>query len=505
MAEHLRAFVVVFVLAIVTFAITRKALAEAIDSRTFKEWRNTWLTLTVVAFLSHSFWLYAAVAALLLVVGARRTDNPAALFFACLFAVPAAGIQIPGFGMVNYLIGINHLRILEIFLLLPAYLLLKSRGSALRFGAVWPDRLISLLALLMVVLQLRGTTVTDTLRQGVYVLIDVLLPYYVISRSIRDISALKVAVAAFIVAATLLAGLAAFETVRHWNLYSAMITALDPSMNFGAYLGRAGVLRASASAGHSIALGFVLAVAIGFYLFFQSEIRSKLLRRIGWAGLLVGLIAPFSRGPWVGAAVILATYIATGRAAARKLVALMLAGILSLPLLSVLPGGEKILGLLPFVGTVEKGNIEYRERLIENAWIVIQRNPLLGSVDYRSTPEMESMRQGQGIIDIVNTYIGIALEYGFVGLALFVGFFLTVLYGVFKAMRALKHVDEDMNRLGRALFATLTGILVIIFTVSSITVIPIVYWSVAALCVAYVQIARSRLKQLQAGEQPAVA
>lgn len=40
------------------------------------------------------------------------------------------------------------------------------------------------------------------------------------------------------------------------------------------------------------------------------------------------------------------------------------------------------------------------------------------------------------------------------------------------------------------LLATLTGILVIIFTVSSITFIPVVYWSIAGLGVAYIQMVR---------------
>jgi len=154
-----------------------------------------------------------------------------------------------------------------------------------------------------------------------------------------------------------------------------------------------------------------------------------------------------------------------------------------------LPGGEKVVQLLPFVGKIEKYNIDYRESLLENSTIVIKRNPWFGSVEYLTAPEMERMRQGEGIIDIVNTYIGIALEYGLVGLGLFVGFFVLVLNGIYKAMREIRSRDDEVYRLGRALLAALVGILVTIFTVSSITIIPIVYWSVAGLGVAYTQIA----------------
>jgi O-antigen ligase len=167
-----------------------------------------------------------------------------------------------------------------------------------------------------------------------------------------------------------------------------------------------------------------------------------------------------------------------------------LAGILALPLLAILPGGQKVLDLLPFIGSVEVENITYRQRLFDNAMIVIERNPWLGSFDYRSTPEMQSLTQGQGIIDIVNTYIGVALELGLIGLTIFVLFFATVIVGIRKAMRSFPNKDDEARRLGRALFATLAGILVTIVTVSSISVIPVVYWSVAGLGVAYAQMAR---------------
>ena len=64
-------------------------------------------------------------------------------------------------------------------------------------------------------------------------------------------------------------------------------------------------------------------------------------------------------------------------------------------------------------------------------------------------------------------------------------------------MRAVSDNTDPYRLLGRVLLATLLGILVTIFTVSSITVIPIVYWSIAGLSVAYIQMMRR-----QAIEEP---
>jgi O-antigen ligase len=97
------------------------------------------------------------------------------------------------------------------------------------------------------------------------------------------------------------------------------------------------------------------------------------------------------------------------------------------------------------------------------------------------------MRQGQGIIDIVNTYIQIALSSGIIGLVLFTGFFAQILNGIYRAMYSIPDKNSEEYLLGRALLSTLSAILLIIFTVSSISFIPIVYWSFAGLGVAYSQ------------------
>lgn len=493
MPDHLRALIVILVLAGIVFAFARRPATDLIPYSDFTRRRNLWFALSILAFISHSFWVYVGITAIVLTIARRRERNPLALFFLLLFLIPPASAQIPGFGLINYFFALDHIRLLALCILLPAFLALRKRAGTLRFGRTWPDKLLSAYLLLTALLYLRGTTLTDTLRQALYLFIDIFLPYYVASRGLKELSDFKDALLAFVLAAMVLALIGLFEFSRHWLLYNALIGALDMHWGYSGYLGRGGSLRASATTGQAIALGYVISVAIGFYLFLQDSVRSRLQRRLGALLLAAGLFAPLSRGPWVGASAILALFIATGRSAVKRLLLLALAAVLALPLLAIIPGGQKVLDLLPFIGTVEKENITYRERLIDNALIVIQRNPWLGSVDYLSTPEMQSMIQGQGIIDIVNTYIAVALEVGLIGLALFVGFFATTLFGIRKAMRSFPNHDDEERRLGRALFATLAGILLTIFSVSSITVIPVVYWSVAGLGVAYIQMV-GRLK-----------
>jgi O-antigen ligase len=496
MPEHIRALFVILALATTVFAFARRPAADLIPLNDFTRRRNLWLGLSVLAFVSHSFWVYAGVTAIALTITRQRERNPLALFFLLLFLIPPAPAVISGFGVITYLFKIDHVRLLALFILLPAFFTLRKRMGVLPFGRTWPDKLLAAYLVLSAILYLRETTLTDTLRQTLYLVLDIFLPYYVASRAPKELGDFKDAMLAFALAAMVLALIGLFEFARHWLLYSALISALGMHWDMASYLARSGSLRASATAGQAIVLGYVISVAIGFYLFLQKGVRSRVQRLLGALLLAAGLFAPLSRGPWIGAAAMVGVFIATGRSAIKRLTLLALAGLLAIPLLAIIPGGQKVLDLLPFIGTTEQANITYRERLFDNALIVIQRNPWFGSVDYRNTAEMQSMIQGQGIIDVVNTYLGVALEAGLVGLALFAGFFAVVLLGINKAMRTFASKDDEMRRLGRALLATLVGILITIITVSSITVIPVVYWAVAGMGVAYIQMAR-RAKHAQ--------
>jgi O-antigen ligase len=445
--------------------------------------------LTLTAFLAHNFWVYTLFTILILIFANFRENNPTALFFFILFTLPNAVLPIPGMGLINVFFHLSHTRILELFILLPAFFVLIRRSGTLAFGRTWPDILLAAYILLTVVLYLRETSVTDTFRQAFYMFIDVFLPYFVISRSLKDLQSFRAALLSLVVAVMVIALIAVFESAKHWLLYTAVLGALGLEGTLH-YLGRGGSLRAVVTAGHAIALGYLLTTGIGIYLYLQHFIRNKLIRRLGMALLAAGLIASLSRGPWIGAVFLIAVFIATGRNAIPRLMGLAAVAVVALSLIAVLPGGEKVINLLPFIGKTEISTIEYRKNLFDTSMIVIERNPWFGSVDYLNTPEMESMRQGQGIIDIVNTYIQITLEVGLVGLGLFVGFFALILLSIYRAMRSIRDRKSEERLLGRALFATMLSILLIIFTVSSIGIVPIVYWSVAGLGVAYAQMMR---------------
>ena len=319
--------------------------------------------------------------------------------------------------------------------------------------------------------QLQIDSATNTARTAFYLFVDVCLPYYVASRSIRDFRAFKDVLFSFIVASAIIGLVGIFELIKGWLLFSSVNEALGVDWEYGKYLLRGDAVRAQATAGQPIVLGYILSVAVGFYFFIGPSFSSKWLRAVGLMGLIAGLVAPLSRGPWIGAAVSYVVYMMTGVGATKNLLkVLTFVGGISFLLLFT-PYASIVIDHLPFIGTIDVDNVEYRDKLLVNSLEVISRNLYFGSYDYMLAPEMEQLRSGgdNGIIDVVNSYLGIALSGGIVALALFTSFFLVTLVGVTNTIRGLSSSNLELRALGRMLIATLSGILVTIYTVSSIT------------------------------------
>jgi O-antigen ligase len=301
----------------------------------------------------------------------------------------------------------------------------------------------------------------------------------------------------FIVAALVLSALAVFETGKHWMLYSAVVGALGVDWNYGNYLPRGDLaLRAQATTGQPIALGFVIAVALGFTLYARRLVSNPLMRHLCVAMLAAGLLASLSRGPWLGAAAMLMVFVATGTGPLRHLAKAGTIALLAVPVIAASPEIGALLEWLPFVD-IESSNLTYRTRLLDVAFEAIWKSPWFGGLDIYTAAGTESLRQHYGtFIDVVNTYVAIMLTSGLVGLTLFVSFFAAIGLALHKATQRIAS-DDERRDLGRALAATLVGVLVMIFTVSSITVIPTVYWCLAGMAVGYAHALATHVREAQ--------
>lgn len=491
MAEHFRALLVLMVLSMAYFYAARGAIYQLLPETTFKSWRNLWVAATLVLFVSHSILLGFLMLGAILLVYRRREAHVMGLYFVLLFVAPPAPAEIPGLGIIDHLWVLNHYRLLGVILLLPIALSLFQRTTTARLGSSPVDWMVLGYLFLMSLLAFREGNVTSGFRTVLSLWVDIFLPYYVASRSIRSEDGLKQAMTGYLIAAMILSIVAIFEVLRGWQLYSAVLRALGVNQGiFGGYLMRSGLLRPNASVGNSIVLGYVLVVALGFFFYLREYVSKPLHRFLGASLLTAGILASLSRGPWVGSIFLVIMLILIGPKSIRRLGGLGLGVVTFYLLLSLVPGGQLLIDMLPIVGTTEQGNVEYRANLLTSALPVIGRNLLFGSYDYLDAPELQVMVQGEGIIDVVNSYVSVALYSGLMGLAFFLGAFLCALHQLRKGVRVARKYDPRVALLGRALFATVSAIMLIIYTVSSISAIPVVYWSVLGLSVAYVSLVR---------------
>jgi hypothetical protein len=461
----------------------------------FNRRRNLWLVLTCVGFLTPNIWLYLVVAGPLMLWGGRKDSNPVALYLVLLHVIPPVIVPIP-FPGINLLFDINNYRLLSLCILVPAIWRIRKDPAAGESRALQSMDLWLLGFGVLQTLQfirpdiptasLLHDSLTNLLRRLFLFLIDIYALYYAVSRSCTSKTRIVDAMAAFCVISCVMALEAVFESVRHWLLYQTLALRLTPG-DYGmrlAYLLRNGLVRAQVSAGHSLALGYLLAVAFGFWLYLRPQIETRLKRISVTVVLWAGLFAAYSRGPWIGAVAIYFLVVALnpksfGRLARSTAVIVVLAGVIALT-----PLGQRIGAVLPFMGgSVDSGNVDYRQRLASASWNLIINHPFFGDPDYMS--KLGQLRQGQGIIDIVNTYAGTALEYGLVGLSLFLGFTLIGVIKGFRSMMQIRHRDDDLARLGSCMLACIAGTMLMIYNCSFVFGYEKMFYVLAGLTAAY--------------------
>jgi O-antigen ligase len=490
----------ILVIATAIFRLSKPIALLFMTAEDFSRRRNVWFALTITAFLSPSFWLFAAVAIPVLVVTGKKDSNPNALYLLLLHVIPPIDIPVPMVGM-PFLFIIDNYLLLSFCVLTPATLrLIRSKEENRIRGLHAMDYSLLAYGVLTAVLfvhyqrpdgGLYPATFTDCLRRAFVFFFAVCVPYFSMSRGSGNRRAILDNLATFCLACALLAAVAVFEGVRHWLLYGEMYDRWSAAVGLQSYLMRGDSLRAMASTGHPMALGYLLAVAFGFWLYLQGHVKSKGQRLAVTVLLWLGLFAAYTRGAWVAAVFVYFVAAALGPQAPSRILKAAFVGLFAAFVVSLTPLGAKVTSVLPFLGgTVDNFNIIYRERLFDRALQVIQESPWLGDQD--ALLKLQDLRQGQGIIDLVNTYVQVLLDNGFLGLTLFLFFFSIPLFKAWKDSREARRVDKDFSLLGASIVSCMLGTLVFIEVASFGGGTARMYYTLAAIAAAYSYLWRSQ-------------
>jgi hypothetical protein len=506
MSVHYKALIVVMVATTIMFGLAKPLFTCFMTPQDYGRRRNAWLALTLAAFLLPTFWSFVLVAAVVVGYCVAKESNPVALYLFLLLVIPPLREEIPTLGVVNQLFDMNLFRLLSLTLLLPTAIKISRnpppsdpRSPVARQRLQAADFILLSYVALQIILMFPYESVTATMRRCLLVVIDVLLPYFVVSRACRNKAMIIEAMAAFALAALVIAPLALFEMARGWILYAGLEERWGTAHLIG-YLRRGEYLRAQVTAGHPIVLGYAMAVAVGCWMFLQTRIASRGARWLTMLALVAGLTATLSRGPWVGGVVVVFLFLALApRAASRFETGLLLTVVVAAIAFSTSFGG-KIASQLPFFGWVEGDSVSYRQHLAEASWALIMQNPVFGSPYFLRY--LEEFRQGEGIIDLVNVYAAEALSSGLVGLGLFAGFFVVTVVRCFRQVRRFAPTDIDSATLGAGLLACIGGALLILATVSNYLSVTYIYWSLAGLAFAYARLPLVESHQVVNASEP---
>jgi O-antigen ligase len=484
MPEYIRALIAILFIASVIFILFRYTHeTHGVNVTEFQKFCRVWFVLVLAGFLSQNYWVFAAIVVVTChVAKAHDLDSIPLFLFLCL-ALPQFSVEIPGALGIRYFVNIDYLRILTLMFLLPVCFREYAKAKKNKLKTNGADILIAIYFVYTTALSLRHTDVIGFGREVFNFSVDVIIPYYAISRSLKTLADIQKALLYFVMGGTVIAALAAFEYLRSWLLYSSHPQALGQYFSVF-YLGRAGSIRAQATSGQAIVLGYTVGIVLLCYCSFFRIGSNKKQQAIVLFILAFGTIASLSKGPWVGLAFGLLVLLFTSENLFRNLLKSLTILIPIIVAMVTTDVGNSVMGYLPFVGTVDEGSATFRQLLFDESIKIILDYPIFGSTDY--LPRLEILRNGSdGIIDVTNTYISIALNFGLLGLLIFILFFTVIIVRIGHRMG---NSNADYHQIGRILISIIIFIAFTITIVSSIFHVPFLYWVFAAVAVAYTRI-----------------
>lgn len=382
------------------FLLMPRGIAFGVRARALAFWA---ISAPVVLLFQPPIFLLLSVAALMLVLSPMRSLDRAAFFFVAVPAVPvfiSTPLPFPG---INYLTDLSHFKLAALVVLMPVLMSRRESGGS---GVVTgPAILLLVYVVYATILITASNGITGGMRYALDQVLVVVLPYFAVMLTLRKPEDADKFYQAFLIASLILATVALLSSFKRWDIYAASASLITEI--------RDGAMRINATAGtHSLA--FHLAAAVIVLEFLRHRIS------IGWVHinimrlvLLAGMLTTGSRGALGGLVVAGCVY---------ALFVIRSAPLRTLLLLTLVVGSV-VWTVWLVEGNVnaydEHGTFIYRQELFWTSANYILQYPFFGDRNFLQSGMFDHLLQGQGIIDVTNLYLQVALTFGLVGLALF--------------------------------------------------------------------------------------
>lgn len=329
--------------------------------------------------------------------------------------------------------------------------------------AAWDMTFVGMMAV-QLFMDARSNDVMFFARSVVQVTVNLGLPYLLFSRALAGVRDPAALLFNLVLASSIIAVIATFESVRHWLLYDALPARLgaDPDFLSGYSKLRGGMLRARATFPESTGLSLFLGVALTTLFALRREIASPRLVAGIAALLFAGLVCTFARVGYIVIGIGFCMCLLHERRFGALVALLVTLPAIAFTLVAI---GDTFPAVAAAIGTGSDsaGSIDYRAMLYDAGWRVIVQNPWFGLALPDVLGELEHLRQGEGIVDLVNQPLTIAMRAGLVGGVIYFAMTLRVLFVLFFQRRRM---DDATAACACACFAAIIALLAGLTTTS---------------------------------------
>jgi len=402
---------------------------------------------------------------------------PAYVLLACV--APQFSMELGNIGGLRDVMRLDIFRIIEIFILVPAAVALAARRerppypgwlmvsdlATAIYTIYWIDRLFG---------QFSGTAMA---REGLQVLLDTVLPYYVLSRGCVQAALRRrvLSVLMFGAAYQCLVGIA--EGLSRHVLYAQLQYLYGVRWNLLGAMTRGDWVRAQAAFSGPLVLAMVALFAIGVWYVLRPPVKSRSYAVVGLI-LLGGLLATISRGPMLALGILAGGLVCLRFMSARRFL-LLSAVFVAVAAIAWSAGlGDTAVEAINNTSGLDQQadfNVVYRQELLKTSIALIQQSPWFGVPNYLD--QMSNLKQGDGIVDLVNTYLIVTLNVGVVGLLLFMLPFLVVLH---RLAASLPREPGALRQERLMWMPLMLAVMAAVFTVSPVSIIrSLLVWTVA--------------------------
>ena len=345
------------------------------------------------------------------------------------------------------------------------------------------------LLLLLAAALARDTSFSNFLRSSSNVILDLGLPYYIVSRGIRTMKECRAILLWLGCGGTVLSAILFYEFIRFWPIYNELYVNYELSTLL-LVKSRGGFLRAGGPFVESTSAAMILAICVLALSLCRNQFRTRWYFFAAMAFCCVGLVAPQSRGAWVG----LFFAMAAAEIYRRRYFQLSVGAVVvaaGIALIAV--GAQFSSSFSESIGL--SGNSsdtsDYRRLLLMRGLQEFSNSPLIGFSLPEAQWRLHDLIQGEGIVDFVNSYVWIMMISGIVGLAVFIWAFVFFIIRslAFRPSRRKRYDDAEVPAF---IFSSLVMMMEMLFFTSFGTRPAIFVFGLFGFSAAFLKIAHLR-------------